>query len=216
MIVTPAVVDAGVGSCQCTLSGVSRGRTIPLRSTKSSRRSEGEYLTVSKLYNQYSSKKVYSSLLKIQPLSPKFDISPKSSLLNKMGSKEENPWRNLPEQLSAAVLKMNNLLAKDAQFQAFANTPEVSPVTFGIKAAGSDNSILITVKNSHGSAISGNYTNALFTLSALPEQWEEFFKPIPKMPYQSYWGMFGKSFKKDCVSKFPPAGHWYFFLVVSH
>jgi hypothetical protein len=105
-------------------------------------------------------------------------------------------WSDLPQQLQSALPKLNTLLSKDAQYQAFANTPEIKdPITFGIKAAGSDNTILITVSNTKTLASAGSYTKASFTLSALPEQWEEFFKPVPVMPYQSYWGMFGMNIK---------------------
>lgn len=108
-------------------------------------------------------------------------------------------WSDLTRPLQAAVSKTSSLLAKDAQFQAFANTPKLQPPTFGIKAAGSDNSILIIVKNQYGSAATGSYKDAVFTLSALPEQWEEFFKPVPTAPYQSYWGMFGMNIKQEGI-----------------
>jgi hypothetical protein len=108
-----------------------------------------------------------------------------------MGS-NVHAWSDLPLQLQQAVQKLDGMLAKDAQFQAFADTPEItSPITFGIKAANSDNCVLVTVKNKSGVAKTGSDKYALFTLSALPEQWEEFFKPVPVVPYQSYWGMFG-------------------------
>jgi hypothetical protein len=109
-------------------------------------------------------------------------------------------WSDLPQQLQSALPKLNTLLSKDAQYQAFVSTPEIKdPITFGIKAAGSDNSILITVSNTKTLASAGSYTKASFTLSALPEQWEEFFKPVPVMPYQSYWGMFGMNIKQDGI-----------------
>ncbi|KAE9363147.1 alpha/beta-hydrolase [Stipitochalara longipes BDJ] len=116
-----------------------------------------------------------------------------------MGSNDVHAWSDLTQQLQSAVPKLNTLLAEDAQLQAFTNTPELSTVTFGIKAAGSDNSILITVNNQEGKASTGSYKNAAFTLSALPQQWEEFFKPVPAMPYQSYWGMFGMNIKQDGI-----------------
>ena len=62
------------------------------------------------------------------------------------------------------------------------------PATFGIKAAGSDNTILVTVTNGKADIRTGDAGEALFTLSALPEQWQEFFKETPVAPYQSYWG----------------------------
>ena len=30
---------------------------------------------------------------------------------------------------------------------------------------------------------------AEFTLSARTQDWQEFFAPVPKQPYQSYWGI---------------------------
>ncbi|KAG4432962.1 hypothetical protein IFR05_011557 [Cadophora sp. M221] len=116
-----------------------------------------------------------------------------------MGS-SQHAWADLPSQLKNAVPKFNNLLLKDPQFQAFADTPEIkSPITFGIKAAGSDNAVLVTVNNKSGVAETGSHKKAVFTLSALPEQWQEFFKPVPEMPYQSYWGMFGMNIKQDGI-----------------
>ena len=119
--------------------------------------------------------------------------------LHKMGL-NQHAWADLPSQLKNAVPKFNNLLLKDPQFQAFADTPEITaPITFGIKAAGSDNAVLVTVNNKCGVAETGSHKKALFTLSALPEQWQEFFKPVPEMPYQSYWGMFGMNIKQDGI-----------------
>ncbi|KAK0118360.1 hypothetical protein ONS95_012648 [Cadophora gregata] len=94
----------------------------------------------------------------------------------------------------------NSTISKDPQFQAFADTPEIKyPITFGIKAAGSDNAVFVTVNSKSGVAEIGDHKKALFTLSALPEQWQEFFKPVPAMPYQSYWGMFGMNIKQDGI-----------------
>ncbi|KAL2061558.1 hypothetical protein VTL71DRAFT_6935 [Oculimacula yallundae] len=117
-----------------------------------------------------------------------------------MGSNAQHAWADLPSQLQSAVPKFNNILLKDPQFQAFADTPDItSPITFGIKAAGSENAILITVNNKSGVAEVGSHKKAVFTLSALPEQWQEFFKPVPEMPYQSYWGMFGMNIKQEGI-----------------
>ena len=114
-----------------------------------------------------------------------------------MGSHTTHTWSDLPKQLEATIPASSKLLARDAQYKAFADTPSItSPFTFGIKAAGSDSSVLVTVGNGIGKVTTGDYKNALFTLSALPEQWEEFFKPVPVSPYQSYWGMFGMNIKQ--------------------
>lgn len=117
-----------------------------------------------------------------------------------MAPKGTHAWGDLPSQLQRAIPQLNTLLATDSQFQAFADTPEItSPITFGIKAAGSDNSVLVTVANKQASATEGNHKKALFTLSALPEQWEEFFQLVPARPYQSYWGMFGMNIKQEGI-----------------
>jgi hypothetical protein len=117
-----------------------------------------------------------------------------------MGSQDVHAWADLPAALGVAVPKLNELLKTDAQYQAFARTDAITqPVTFGIKAHGSDNTILVTVDNGKGFAATGSYTKAAFTLSALPEQWQEFFKPVPVAPYQSYWGMFGMNIKQKGI-----------------
>jgi pimeloyl-ACP methyl ester carboxylesterase len=117
-----------------------------------------------------------------------------------MVSNDMHAWADLPAQLSAAIPKFNDLLKTDAQYLAFANTAAITaPVTFGIKAEGSDNAVLVTVNDGKGLATTGSHKKALFTLSALPEQWQEFFKPVPIAPYQSYWGMFGMNIKQKGI-----------------
>lgn len=108
---------------------------------------------------------------------------------NSNGGSAAHAWSDLPSQLTGAVGQLTQLLQKDKQFMAFCTTNAMTKdVTFGIKAAGTDNTILITVGNGIVKAGSAsNYDKASFTLCALPEQWEEFFKQTPVMPYQSYW-----------------------------
>lgn len=98
-------------------------------------------------------------------------------------------WSDLPAQLGDAVGKMGKLLSEDTQFKAFADTRAITNViVFGIKAAGTDKTILVTIHDGGASATSAdNYDKASFTLCALPEQWEQFFKQTPVAPYQSYW-----------------------------
>lgn len=101
-------------------------------------------------------------------------------------------WSDLPKALGGevALAKLNEALKTDGQYLAFTTTDAiVDPVTFGIKAANNDAAILVTVENAKGTAELGNPKDAKFTLEALPEQWEQFFQPVPKPPYQSYWGM---------------------------
>lgn len=98
-------------------------------------------------------------------------------------------WANLPSQLSDAVRKLPGLLSNDTQFVAFAGTNAIKDVvTFGIKSSGSDRTILVTVGDGTAAAeVADDHEKASFTLVALPQQWEQFFKQTPVAPYQSYW-----------------------------
>lgn len=103
-------------------------------------------------------------------------------------SSSNHAWADLPSQLSGAIEEANKAAQKDGQLSAFINTDAITaPATFGIKGAGSDNAILTTVSNGKVDIRTGSTKDAEFTLSALPEQWQEFFKQTPVMPYQSYW-----------------------------
>jgi hypothetical protein len=111
-------------------------------------------------------------------------------------------WSNLPSQLTAVLPEINTSFKSDAQYLAFSRTASLVPrLVFGIKSAGSEEAILVTVDDNDPtpSMSVGNYREAVFTLCALPEQWEEFFKPIPKAPFQSYWGMFGQNIHQEGV-----------------
>ena len=106
-------------------------------------------------------------------------------------------------------------MSSDGQFKAFTTTEAIDkPVTFGIKAAGSDEAVLVDINNGSGKARTGNYKDALFTLSALPQQWEEFFKPVPVAPYQSYWGMFGMNIKQEGIEVLGDVNAWVHFTHV--
>ncbi|KAK3060184.1 hypothetical protein LTS18_009131, partial [Coniosporium uncinatum] len=117
-----------------------------------------------------------------------------------MGSNDATAWASLPEKLDQAVSKLGSELSNDGTFKAFTNTKALTkPVTFGFKAAGSDDAVLITASQGKGEANSGKTSDAEFVLSALPEQWSEFFQQVPKAPYQSYWGMFGMNIKQQGI-----------------
>ncbi|KAF2020456.1 alpha/beta-hydrolase [Aaosphaeria arxii CBS 175.79] len=109
-------------------------------------------------------------------------------------------WSDLTSALSGSSSKFTELLQSDPQLKAFTTTNAIDkPVTFGIKSSGSDNTLLITVTNGSAKSSTGTSKDALFTLSALPEQWEQFFKPVPVAPYQSYWGMYGMNIKQSGI-----------------
>lgn len=100
-------------------------------------------------------------------------------------------WSDLPDALQGSLDKLSKLFESDAQLNAFTTTNAIDKrVTFGINSNGSDSTLLVTVSNGSAKAKTGSAKDALFILSALPEQWEQFFKDVPVTPYQSYWGMF--------------------------
>lgn len=105
-----------------------------------------------------------------------------------MGS-SQHAWADLTAQLEQALPKANEIAKKDGQLNAFTTTNAVKEsTTFGIKAAGSDNTITATVNNGKLEIGTGKVKDCAFVLSATPEQWQEFFKQTPVAPYQSYWG----------------------------
>lgn len=98
-------------------------------------------------------------------------------------------WTDLPSALSAAIPQANKAATSDGEIQAFTNSNAiVEPARFGIKAAGSDSAIVVTVSKGQVEIGSGTTQDCEFVLSALPEQWQEFMKQTPVMPYQSFWG----------------------------
>ncbi|CAI6333808.1 unnamed protein product [Periconia digitata] len=109
-------------------------------------------------------------------------------------------WSDLPSALKESHDKFTELLQSDHQLKAFTNSNAIGkPVTFGITSNGSDNALFVTVENGSVEAKTGSAKDGLFSLSALPEQWEQFFKDVPVAPYQSYWGMFGMNIKQKGI-----------------
>jgi len=101
-------------------------------------------------------------------------------------STTSHAWADLPSQLEAALPKANEVAQNDGQLRAFTASNAIdAPATFGIKAAGSPSTILVTVTNGKAQIRTGKADEALFVLSALPDQWHEFFKQTPVAPYQS-------------------------------
>ncbi|KAF2789770.1 alpha/beta-hydrolase [Melanomma pulvis-pyrius CBS 109.77] len=109
-------------------------------------------------------------------------------------------WSDLPAALKGSLDKLSELLQSDGQLKAFTTSNAIDkPATFGYKSSGSDNTLVVTVTNGSVQVKAGSSKDALFTLSALPEQWEQFFKDVPVAPYQSYWGMFGMNIKQKGI-----------------
>jgi hypothetical protein len=109
-------------------------------------------------------------------------------------------WSDLPSALKGSLNKFTELLQSDAQLKAFTTSNAIDKaVTFGYKSSGSDSTLLVTVTNGNVEAKPGSSKDASFVLSALPEQWDNFFKDVPVAPYQSYWGMFGMNIKQQGI-----------------
>lgn len=109
-------------------------------------------------------------------------------------------WADLPGALSSSLQDAQSLAQSDGQLKAFTTSDAiVEPATFGVIAAGSDDAVVVTVSNGKTDVRSGSPNDCLFILSALPEQWEQFFKQTPVAPYQSYWGMFGMNIKQKGI-----------------
>lgn len=104
-------------------------------------------------------------------------------------SGSDHAWADLTSQLKPAIEKVNKEGKNDENMKHFLETNAVTqPATFGIRSSGSENTILVTVKNGDLDLTTGDKSKALFTLVATPEQWQEFMKQTPVAPYQSYWG----------------------------
>jgi len=118
------------------------------------------------------------------------------------GTSSAHAWADLPSALSTTLPEVNSTASSDGQLKAFITSDAiVSPAVFGIKAAGSNNCVLVTVSNGKCEVRGGDAGEAkpAFVLSALPEQWEQFFKQTPVAPYQSYWGMYGMNIKQSGI-----------------
>ena len=104
-------------------------------------------------------------------------------------SSNAHAWSDLPSQLSSSIEKVNQVAEQDRQLRGFTVTDAITePITWGLKSHGSEEVILCTVTKGKVELRAGSPKDAIFTLVALPEQWSEFFKQTPVMPYQSYWG----------------------------
>ncbi|GAB7348334.1 hypothetical protein MBLNU459_g6308t1 [Dothideomycetes sp. NU459] len=115
-------------------------------------------------------------------------------------SSSSHAWANLPSRLASAIPDAKAAAQTDGQLKAFTNSQAIDvPATFGIKAAGSDETVTVTVSNGKTDIGTGSPKDCLFVLSALPQQWEQFFKQTPVAPYQSYWGMYGMNIQQEGI-----------------
>lgn len=90
---------------------------------------------------------------------------------NNHNMSNSHAWSDLPAQLESALPKVNDIAQQDGQLINFTTSNAIdAPATFGIKSAGSDSTVLVTVSNSKCQLRSGSSKDALFTMVALPEQ----------------------------------------------
>lgn len=109
-------------------------------------------------------------------------------------------WADLSDQLHSILTVFDDLISKDPQYNAFVKTPALlRQITFGIGTSASKNTLIITIDDGICHARVGTVQEASFILLASPEQWEQFFQPIPVAPFQSYWGMFGMNIKQEGI-----------------
>ena len=103
-------------------------------------------------------------------------------------------WADLVKQLGGNqfILNLNQALGSDRQFLAFTHTDALAfPIVFGIKSAEGHSSILVHVSNhlSYASEQTSQHKEPLFSISASPEEWEQFFQKVPQPGFQNFWGM---------------------------
>ena len=92
---------------------------------------------------------------------------------NTNGMSNAHAWRDLPAQLQSAIPKANKDASEDGNLQYFVKSDAITEAaTFGIKSAGSDSAILTTVSNGKCEMRTGSSKDAVFSLVALPEQWQ--------------------------------------------
>ncbi|KAL3445552.1 Alpha/Beta hydrolase protein [Aspergillus insuetus] len=108
-------------------------------------------------------------------------------------------WRSLPEAVSPALQKLNQLLDNDPQWQAFIHTEGIhNPVTMGVHSTASDDAIIVSVEPGSRTTVStGRPSQADFALVAQPEHWRSFFSASPRAPYTSFVGIQGMNVVQD-------------------
>jgi hypothetical protein len=93
-------------------------------------------------------------------------------------------WSNLGDRLQPALEKLNQHLAHDEQLRAFSDTGGLDQtIHFGWTAKGSDQGLLCAVRRDEAHVTAGNVSEAAFVLSALPDQWQQFYEPKPLPSY---------------------------------
>ena len=116
----------------------------------------------------------------------------------------ESAWTNLPQKLGGEdiVGRLNKALKTDPQFLAFVRSDALTEsVTFGIVTSSTTDALLVEVSNGRGCASLGRSSeNVSFTITALPDQWSNFFQQTPPPGFQNYWSMLRYNLSRDDVA----------------
>ncbi|KAF2009419.1 alpha/beta-hydrolase [Aaosphaeria arxii CBS 175.79] len=111
-----------------------------------------------------------------------------------------NVWEHILSKLWKISNTLNESLATDNQLHAFLDSLDSNKaVLFGWTACGVQEGILCSVQHGQASVRIGKVTEADFILTARADQWQQFYKDIPKPPFQSYWGMYGQNIHQEGV-----------------
>jgi pimeloyl-ACP methyl ester carboxylesterase len=90
------------------------------------------------------------------------------------------------EKISAKLQSIETALRSNADYKA--SSKDVT-VTFGFRVRDEAPFLVVKIINGDSGIQSSGRNDTVFDLSATSEQWNDFFQPIPRAPYQSYWGM---------------------------
>lgn len=93
---------------------------------------------------------------------------------------------NFEEVLRPTLPRLESSFNANEEFQASCLGHDAS---FGVTCSDTQCTLLVTIRAGQALLEWNNQQQTEFTLSARSEDWKEFFSPIPKPPYQSYWGI---------------------------
>ncbi len=98
-----------------------------------------------------------------------------------------------PKSLENKIGTIEAALAKNLEFQ---SSSKGISLTFGTKSTESDETLVVSLIDGKSAVSLSTSTDALFVLSARTNDWAEFLEPVPKAPFQSYWGIL-RTFVKE-------------------
>lgn len=93
-----------------------------------------------------------------------------------------------PRSLEVRLHLLDTVLSNNQEFQASSRTVSL---TFGIKSSESDEILVVAIVAGKTTiSLTTSSIETLFVLSARTHDWVQFLAPVPKAPFQSYWGIF--------------------------